>query len=92
MILDHPLLSIVRSLVVVLGLLITFMAFRAYKRSGHGSLFLAGIGFLLIASAALLAGILFEISGYSLVDVVIFESTMIAMGLLAILFSIRRLH
>lgn len=84
---DTAVLSVVRTLVLILGLLIAYFAYKAYRRTGERHLRDAAIGFTIVAIGVFIEGVLFEFLDWELVTVHIIESVIIAIGFAVILYS-----
>lgn len=84
------LLVAARVLVLVLGIAITFLSYRAYRRTRRRYMRDAAIGFAVITIGVFIEGFLFEVVGLNLEIVHITESVAIAIGLVILLFSLYR--
>lgn len=80
----------VRTLVLVLGLAIAIVSYRAYRRTGTPYLRDVSIGFAIVAIGVFSEGVLFELFDWDLVDVHIIESLLVALGFAIILYSFYR--
>ena len=91
---DLSLLWYIRS-VEVISLLIAFvlvaLAYGSYRKTVKVAFLLAAVGFAFLGVASLLEGILFEVVGLSLDEVHAFRSTLTALGLVVLLYSIRKM-
>lgn len=83
-------LALVRVLVLVLGLFITYYSLQAYRRTGTPYMRNATIGFGIITLGVFLEGVLFEFAGIDLAVVHIIESIAIGLGFLVLLISLRQ--
>lgn len=83
-------LVFVRVIVLVLGVLITYYSFQAYRRTGTPYMRNATLGFGIITLGVFLEGVLFEFAGLDLAVVHIIESVAIGLGFLVLLFSLRQ--
>ncbi|WP_265108830.1 DUF7521 family protein [Halosolutus halophilus] len=83
-------LLVVRTLVLVLGILITYYSFEAYRRTGTYYMRNAAIGFGIITLGVFIEGVLFEFGGLDLALVHIIESVAIGLGFIVLLISLRR--
>ncbi|ARS89349.1 DUF7521 family protein [Natrarchaeobaculum aegyptiacum] len=81
-------LAIVKTLSLVVGGLITFLAFRAYRRTHQRALGLLTVGFGLVTLGLVLAGTLYEILGVSLYVGILLESLLMLAGFLVIAYSL----
>ena len=82
------LLRIFKVIVVILGGVIVYLAGRAYLRNRSRSMLFLAIGFALITIGSVLAGILFEFLGYTLLVVVTIETSVMVLGFISIIYSI----
>ena len=83
-------LLIVRTLVLALGILITYYSFEAYRRTGTYYMRNAAGGFGIITLGVFIEGVLFEFGGLDLALVHIIESVAIGLGFVVLLVSLRR--
>jgi hypothetical protein len=83
-------LLVVRTLVLALGILITYYSFEAYRRTGTYYMRNAAIGFGIITLGVFIEGVLFEFGGLDLALVHIIESVAIGLGFVILLISLRR--
>ncbi|SFG95790.1 hypothetical protein SAMN04488063_3413 [Halopelagius inordinatus] len=83
-------LLVVRTLVLALGILITYYSFEAYRRTGTYYMRNAAIGFGIITLGVFIEGVLFEFGGLDLALVHIIESVAIGLGFIVLLISLRR--
>lgn len=87
-------LAIVKLLILVVGSVVTYFAYKAYDRTQDRSLGLLAVGFGLITLGVLLAGLVYEVAsvvtgtdvglGYG----IIVESTLVLAGMLVIAYSL----
>lgn len=83
-------LAVVRLLVLVLGVLITYYSLKAYRRTKTRYMRDASIGFGIITIGVFIEGLLFRFLGLDLELVHIIESVAIALGFVVLLISLRR--
>lgn len=81
-------LRIIKVTVVILGALIVYLSGRAFLRNGSRSMLFLAIGFALITMGSVLAGVLFEFLGYTLLEVVTIEASVMLAGFISIIYSI----
>ncbi len=81
-------LAIVKTLSLVVGSLITFLAFRAYRRTRQRALGLLAGGFALVTLGLVLAGTLYELLNLSLQTGILLESLLMLAGFLVIAYSL----
>lgn len=82
-------IAVVKTLVLVTGGTIAYLAYKAYRRTGDESLRLLGVGFGLVVAGVLLAGFTYEILMVSLGVGILLESVFVLVGLLVIAYSLR---
>lgn len=81
-------LGIVRTLVLVLGLSIAYLSYKAYTRTNTRYLRDAAVGFSIVAVGVFIEGVLFEVGGFELVIVHVVESVLVAIGFGVLLYSL----
>ncbi len=86
---ENIILAFSRTLLLILGFILTFTSFRAYLRTEAIYLRDSTIGFGIITIGVFIEGILFEVGSFSLVFVHIIESLVIALGLIVLLISLK---
>ena len=79
---------LVKSLTLVLGALITYLAFKAYRRTGGSSLRSLAIGFGIVTLGSALAGVADQLLGVSLPIGVLLQSLLTALGFAVITYSL----
>ncbi|MFC7130608.1 DUF7521 family protein [Haloferax chudinovii] len=82
-------IAVVKFAILLLGGGITYIAFKAYRRTGEKSLRLLGIGFGVITLGALLTGVANQFFSVSLAHGVLINSVFVALGLAVIMYSLR---
>lgn len=82
-------IAVVKTLILVVGGLVTSLAFRAYTRTKERSLGLLAGGFGLIVVGVLLAGFTFEILNVAFSVGILVESLFVLAGLSIIAYSLR---
>ena len=82
------LLRALKSLIGILGLLLAYLSLKAYRKSKSNNMLFLSIGFGIITVGSILAGLLFEFLGFSLLQVNIVESFIILIGFIMIMYSI----
>ena len=78
----------VKTVILVLGSGVTYIAYKAHRRTGAPSLRVLAIGFGIITLGALLAGIAHQLLGVSLELGVLINSLLVALGLAIIMYSL----
>ncbi|MDQ2050448.1 hypothetical protein RBH26_08100 [Natronolimnohabitans sp. A-GB9] len=81
-------LAVVKTLVLVVGGVITYFAFKAYRRTRQRALGLLALGFGLVTLGLFLAGLLYELLGVRLATGVLLESLLVLAGFLVIAYSL----
>ncbi|MFB6198531.1 MAG: hypothetical protein ABEI52_09745 [Halobacteriaceae archaeon] len=79
---------ITKTLTLVLGGIITYLAARAYGRTGSPSLRALSIGFGVITSGAVLGGIIDLLTSLSFLQGVLVQSTLTMVGFAIIMYSL----
>ena len=77
-----------KTLTLVLGGLITYFAFKAYRRTGEHSLGYFAVGFGVITFGTFLAGVVDQLLDADILTGLLIESTLIAVGFLVIVYSL----
>ena len=81
-------IAVVKFVILLLGGGITYIAFKAYRRTGEDSLHVLGIGFGVITLGALLTGVANQFFSVSLELGVLANSIFVALGLAVIMYSL----
>ncbi len=84
----ETLIVVMKTLTLVLGGLITYFAFKAYRRTGAPSLRLLTIGFGVVTVGSLLAGVLDQIVQVGFQVGLLVESGLVALGFAVIVYSL----
>ncbi|MFB6299597.1 MAG: hypothetical protein ABEH65_04985 [Halobacteriales archaeon] len=79
---------IVKTLTLVLGSLITYLSWKAYRRTGSKALGSLALGFGVITFGALLAGTMNLFAGFPVEEAVLFQSSLTAIGFAVITYSL----
>lgn len=79
---------VVKTIILLLGSGITYIAFRAYRRTETPSLGVLGIGFGVITFGMLLAGIAHQVLSVSLETGILINSVLVAIGLAIVMYSL----
>ena len=82
-------LAVVKTLILVVGGVVTYLAFSAYRRTYDRSLGFLAVGFGFIVIGVSLAGITFELLNVSLGVGILIESLFVLLGLSTIAYSLR---
>lgn len=91
---DHLLLVIAKTAVLILGAAIAGLALLAYRRTRNRLMLYLGAGFTLIAFGSFIEGLLYELLDWNLTTVHVVESVFVLAGLgtLAVTLRPRRAH
>jgi len=81
-------LAVVKTLVLLVGSLITYFAFKAYRRTGQQALGLLASGFGIITLGLVFAGVSYELLSVPLAVGIIIESTLVLVGFVVIAYSL----
>ena len=81
-------LAVVKTLVLVVGGLITYFAFKAYRRTRQRPLGFLAAGFGLVTLGLVLAGMLYELLSVRLAMGILLESLLVLAGFLVIAYSL----
>ncbi|MEY7849397.1 hypothetical protein AB7C87_09380 [Natrarchaeobius sp. A-rgal3] len=81
-------LAVVKTLVLVVGSVITYFAFKAYRRTRQRALGYLAAGFGLVTLGLVLAGMLYEILNVPLEMGILLESLLVLAGFLVIAYSL----
>jgi len=84
----HIELVIAKVVTVALGLLIAAQAYRGYRRHGSEPMLFVAIGFVFISVGAVIEGVLYEVLGWSIFISGAVQTTIVAIGMLVILYSL----
>jgi hypothetical protein len=79
---------VVKTVILLLGSGITYIAFKAYRNTETPSLRVLGIGFGVVTFGALLAGIAHQLLSVSLAMGILINSVLVAVGLAIVLYSL----
>jgi hypothetical protein len=82
-------IAVVKALILVVGGIVTYLAFSAYRRTYDRALGFLAVGFGLIVIGVLLAGVTFELLNVTLGVGILVESLFVLLGLLIIAYSLR---
>lgn len=78
----------VKTVILLLGSGITYIAYRAYRRTNARSLGVPSIGFGVITFGVMLAGVVHQILAVSLGIDILINSVLVAIGLAIVLYSL----
>jgi hypothetical protein len=84
----EPVIVVVKTVILLLGSAITYIAYRAYRNTGTLSLRVLGIGFGVITLGMLLAGIAHQILSVSLEMGILINSILVVIGMAIVLCSL----
>jgi len=77
-------LAVVKTLVLIVGGIITFFAYKAYRRTRQPALWYLSLGFGLVTLGLVLAGMLYELLGVPLMTGILLESLLVLVGFVVI--------
>ena len=86
---DHLLLVLVKTAVLVLGVAIATLAILAYRQTRDRSMLYLGAGFTFIAFGSFIEGLLFESLDWNLMTVHVVESGFVLAGLTTLAITLR---
>ena len=86
---DHLLLVLAKTALLVLGVAIAALAVLAYRRTRVRSMLYLGAGFTSIAFGSFIEGLLFELLDWNLMTVHIVESGFVLAGLATLAVTLR---
>jgi len=78
----------VKTATLLLGSLITFLSFKAYRRTGSRPLRALAVGFGLVTVGALLAGVGHQFTSFSLTHSIVLETVLTFAGFAVIVYSL----
>ncbi|UTF53653.1 DUF7521 family protein [Natronosalvus rutilus] len=81
-------LTIVKTLILVVGGTITYLTLKAYRRTRRRELGLLAVGFGVVTLGFVLAGVLFEVLEVALPVGILIESLLVLGGFLVIAYSL----
>ncbi len=84
----HIELVIAKIVTLILGLLITYQAYKGYRTYGSEPMRYVAIGFLFISIGAVIEGVLFDGMGLSIYLAGTIQTAIVAVGMLVILYSL----
>lgn len=84
----HPGLIVAKLIVIVLGFLIAYQAYRGYRRSHSRPMLYVAIGFVFISFGAVLEGLLFDVIGLTLTDSSTVATIIVSIGMLSVLYAL----
>lgn len=82
-------IAIVKTLILVVGGVVTYFAFSAYRRTYDRALGFLAVGFAFVVLGVLLGGLTFELLGVSLGVGILIESLFVLIGLSVVALSLR---
>ena len=84
----HLELVIAKLIVVSLGLLIAYQAYRSYRRINGRPMLFVSIGFLFISVGSVIEGILYEFEVLSIFQASAIQTGIVAIGMVFVLYSL----
>lgn len=79
--------SLVKTVILLLGGFVTVMAYRAFRRTGDRALVYLAIGFGLVTIGTFLAGAVYHL-GLTLAEGILIESVLVLVGFAVIAYSL----
>jgi hypothetical protein len=84
----HIELVIAKLVTMILGFLIAHHAYRGYRVHGSKPMLYVAIGFIFISVGAVIEGVLFEVVGLEIFIAGTVQTTIVAIGMIVILYSL----
>lgn len=84
----HIGLVIAKLVTMALGFVIAYQAYRGYRRANSQSMLYLAIGFAVFSFGAIIEGILFDVVGLTFHIAGTVATTIVAIGMLAILYAL----
>jgi hypothetical protein len=81
-------LRVIQIAIVLLGSIITYLGFIAYRKHGNRGMLFMSIGFALISIGSSVAGLLFEFVGFTLLEAVVISAFANCIGFALLVYSI----
>lgn len=79
---------VAKTATLLLGGLVTYFAFRAFRRTGEAALRALAVGFAVVTLGALAAGVLDQLVGAGRPVALLVESTLTAVGFAVVVYSL----
>jgi hypothetical protein len=79
---------VTKTLILVLGGWISYLTYRAHRRTGDRSLWMLALGFGIVTLGTLLAGVVQQILGFSIAQALLINSVLVAVGFAFIAYSL----
>jgi hypothetical protein len=79
---------VAKTITLVLGGLVTYLAFKAHRRTGAPALRALAVGFGIVTVGAIVAGIVDRLTGLGLLYSVLIQSTLTMVGFAVITYSL----
>lgn len=84
----HPELVVAKLITMGLGFLIAYQAYQGYRIHNSEPMLYVAVGFLFISVGAIVEGLLFDVVGVSIFVAGTVQTTIVAIGMLVILYSL----
>lgn len=84
----HIELVIAKLITVGLGLLITYKAYKGYQTYQNEPMLYVALGFFFISIGSIMEGVLFDVVGLSIFLAGAIQTTIVAIGMLVIIYSL----
>ncbi|WP_425492278.1 DUF7521 family protein [Halovivax gelatinilyticus] len=85
---ETPLL-VAKLITLVLSLLVAYLAYHGYRRSGQRPMLYVAAGFVFIGAGAICEGLIYVAFGTSIVSAGLIQAAIVSSGLLLVLLSLR---
>lgn len=84
----HEPLIAAKLLVLTIGLFISYLAYRGYRRHGSSAMYYLAVGFGLVSVGTVIEGLLFEVAGVEIITASTIQTVIVAAGMLVVLYSL----
>jgi hypothetical protein len=84
----HPGLIVAKLIIILLGFLIAYQAYRGYRRNHSRPMLYVAVGFVFISFGAVIEGLLFDVVGLTLSDSSTVATIIVAVGMLSVLYAL----
>jgi uncharacterized membrane protein len=85
-----PYIRVVEILSLFIALILVSLALRGYRKTGSRAMLFGAAGFAMLGVASLVEGAIYEVLSVPLEEAHAFRSTLTALGLVILLYSIHR--
>lgn len=88
MVFENYALVVIRLVIVVLGIIIIYLSFKSHRQNHSSAMLLVSTGFAFITVGVVIEGVLFEFFDFDIFTAHTVESILVALGFMAIIYSI----